>query len=75
MEKYKNLSGKSPVTSFEIGEDFIRVQFSGGHIYRYTNVSAGFRNIEHMKQLAIKGRGLGTFISKKVHDKYARKER
>lgn len=75
MEKYKNFGGDSAVVAFEIGEDFVRVQFSGGHIYRYTNVSAGSQNIEHMKQLAIKGQGLGTFISKHVREKYARKEK
>lgn len=75
MERYKNLSGQSGVTGFEIGTDFIRVQFSDGHIYFYNNTSTGSHNIEQMKQLARIGRGLNTFINSTVRKAYARKER
>lgn len=74
MERYRNLSGDSNIVAYEIGSDFIRVQFSDGSIYRYTYASAGSRNIELMKRLANKGKGLNSFISKTVRKKYARKE-
>ncbi len=75
MERYRNLNGDSGVVAYEVGPDFIRVQFSDGAIYLYTNASAGAHNIEHMKQLAKNGLGLNSFINLNVRKAYARKER
>lgn len=75
MERYKNLSGDSGVAAYEIGPDFIRVQFTDGALYLYTYASAGSHNIEQMKQLARKGQGLNSFINTTVRKLYARKER
>lgn len=36
MEKYLNIDGDSRIVAYEIGNDFIRVLFSGGSIYIYT---------------------------------------
>jgi len=41
MERYKNIDGDSGVTGYEVGADFIRVQFSTGAVYLYTYESAG----------------------------------
>lgn len=71
VERYKNLSGNSGVAAYEIGEDSIKVEFRDGHRYLYTYQSAGKENIEHMKELAITGRGLNTFISRYVRKRYA----
>ncbi len=73
MEQYKNLAGNSGVVAFEIGSDSIQVQFSSGSIYEYTDSSAGTKNIDEMKRLAQCGKGLSTFISRHVRDKYAQK--
>lgn len=75
MEIYKDLDGDSGVAAYEIGPDFIRVQFSTGSVYLYTYGSAGVHNIEHMKQLAKSGEGLNSFITTNVRKAYARKER
>jgi hypothetical protein len=75
MEHYKNLGGDSGVTAYEIGDDFIKVQFRDGSLYLYNYQSAGRSNIEHMKELAIAGRGLNSFISKVVKKAYASKLR
>jgi hypothetical protein len=75
MERYKNLSGNSGVVEYEIGPTFIKVRFSDGTIYRYTESSAGSRNIQRMKNLARKGLGLSSFISATVREAYAGKER
>lgn len=72
MERYRNLGENSGVDSYEIGEDRITVQFTDGTIYLYTYSSAGSANIETMKALAIKGRGLNTFINTTVKKKYVR---
>jgi hypothetical protein len=75
MERYANLGGNSGVVGYEIGHDFIRVQFSDGSIYLYTYTSAGANNIEQMKKLAQSGQGLNAFIIKNARKAYARKER
>ena len=73
MEPYKNLSGVSNVTAYEIGSDSIKVQFKDGGLYRYDARSAGHENVEEMKTLAVAGRGLNTFINQHVRKDYAEK--
>jgi len=75
MESYKNLGGDSNVIAYEIGTDYIKVQFGDGSIYLYTYESAGQSNIERMKSLAIEGEGLNSFIMKNVRKSYASKLR
>ncbi|MCX6580511.1 MAG: hypothetical protein NT166_10030 [Candidatus Aminicenantes bacterium] len=76
MERYKNLGGSSNVVAYEIGEDYIKVQFRDRNkFYLYNYQSAGINNIEHMKKLAITGKGLNGFIRKVVKNKYASKLR
>lgn len=75
MERYLNFNGDSGGVGYEIGADSITVQFSDGSIYLYTYASAGFDNIEQMKQLAQAGGGLNAFINTRVCNAYAKKER
>lgn len=75
MERYKNLGGNSAVAGYELGADSIKVQFSDGSVYLYNYQSTGSNDIEHMKQLAIAGRGLNSFISTVVKKRYASKLR
>ena len=75
MVAYGNLGGSSGVTSYQIGEGSIQVEFKDSALYLYTNQSAGHFNIEHMKALAIAGRGLNTFINISVKHLYAAKLR
>jgi hypothetical protein len=63
METYRNLGGDSGISGYEIGEDYIIVQFSSGQ-YKYTYSTAGSDFIETMKKLAQQGEGLNEFISK-----------
>ncbi|MFC1644941.1 hypothetical protein ACFL08_02870 [Patescibacteria group bacterium] len=78
MEKYKNLGGDSNVITYEIGDDFIDVEFNPSPVFRYTNYrytygSAGDANVEEMKSLATQGQGLSTFINRVVKNKYSKK--
>jgi hypothetical protein len=75
MDHYKNLGGNSNVTAYEIGNESIAVQFGDGSVYSYTYLSAGRDNIEHMKELAIAGQGLNSFINRVVKKLYASKLR
>jgi len=75
MERYADIDNDSGVVGYEIGADFIRVQFSDGAIYLYTASSTGLGDVETMKQLARAGEGLNSFIKRNVGRRYARKER
>lgn len=75
MTKYTNHSGNSGVVAYELGQDFILVEFVNGGRYRYTSRSAGRRNIEEMKRLAMAGQGLNTYINQNVRELFDRKVR
>jgi len=68
MEPYGNQSGDSGVQAFELGDDFIEIQFQGqSRRYRYTSLEIGAEDLERMKKLAIAGKGLATFINQNPH--------
>jgi hypothetical protein len=73
MQRYKNLGGESGVVAYDIDAGQIIVQFKNGDRYLYTEDSAGAANVARMQALAKAGRGLSTFISQHVHDRYERK--
>jgi hypothetical protein len=74
VRPYLNLSGTSGIAFYETGSTFIRVWFHDGRLYTYTYESAGCDNIERMKELAVAGRGLSTYISQhpEVRNGYVR---
>ena len=72
MNSYLNRSGWSNVSTYELGTDYIKVQFNDGSVYLYTYVSAGQHHIELMRQLAIQGQGLNSYINKYVRKNYER---
>lgn len=65
MQAYANNSGKSNIVAYQIGNDYIVVQFanSAAPFYKYTYASAGQTAISIMIRLAQNGRGLNTYIS------------
>ena len=71
MDRYKNLSGRSGVSAFEFGADSITVQFQGGATYLYNNASAGASHIAQMKQLAMAGSGLNSYIDRFMYRSFA----
>jgi hypothetical protein len=73
MKKYGDPCGNSGVSTYEIGDDSIRVRFKSGDIYVYDYRSAGRASIERMKRLAEEGTGLTTYISQHVRENYAEK--
>lgn len=75
MMPYRNLSGTSNVVSYETMEDSIHVVFKGGRYknYLYNSVRPGAAVVERMKQLAMQGYGLNSYISSIVKDRYAKK--
>lgn len=70
MKAYGNLQGNSGVIAYETGKGYIKVCFSGFRIYTYTDASTGEKNIKKMHALAHAGKGLSTFISRYIKDKF-----
>lgn len=71
MEKYRNSGGDSGVSSFETGEDYILVKFSGKvRTYRYSYRKAGQQHVEALKRLARIGSGLNSYINRYVKNLY-----
>ena len=73
MQNYTDVDGDSGVAAYEIGADFILVQFKDGGIYEYTSASVGTSNLTHMMRLAQQGDGLNSFINRNVRKNYSRK--
>jgi hypothetical protein len=68
---YRNRSGNSGVTAFELGDDWIAVRFRSGTTYRYTSAITGAQHVAEMKRRAFAGNGLSSYISEQVGDRYA----
>ena len=49
--------------AFEIGADFVRIQYDRGGIYRYSEFAVGAAYFREMKRLALKGSYLNAFIN------------
>jgi len=73
MKRYRNLDGHSGVTAYECGDGFIRIRFVNGETYEYTDEITGHAHVANMQKLAQAGLGLATYVSRFVHDAYARK--
>ncbi len=74
MQIYKNEHGDSGVVSFELGSDYIKIQFKSPIVYVYTHKKPGQDHVEKMKKLALDGRGLATYISQNVNENFEYKE-
>ena len=75
MKKYLNKGGRSGVTGYDVAPESISVEFNHNATYLYTTKTAGKKVIEKMKQLALTGRGLSTYISQSVRDRFEKKLR
>lgn len=75
MQKYRNSSGDSAIKQFELGPDFIKIEFLDGALYLYDHIKPGSKHVEKMKTLALDGRGLNSYINSHVKKTYAKKIR
>ncbi|MEQ1535729.1 MAG: hypothetical protein ABL923_07595 [Burkholderiaceae bacterium] len=75
MERYKNFSGTSGIVAYEIDTTSIKVQFKDGAVYLYTAQSAGASTLERMKQLAVGGNDLNSYIMTNAKKSYSAKLR
>jgi hypothetical protein len=73
MQPYANKSGNSGITSFELDDDAIVVWFTSGEGYLYGAERPGKAHVEAMRQRALEGVGLATYINQYVRDRYTQK--
>ena len=73
MMIYKNLSRRSNVIGYEIHTDSIIVVFADYSKYEYKYGYAGISNVETMKNLALAGCGLNSYINKYCKYLYSNK--
>lgn len=73
MQPYPDRAGNSGVVAFGLGDSYIDVEFRGGARYRYDGTTPGQQELAIMRRLALAGRGLATYISQHVRDRYAAK--
>ena len=73
MQQYGNERGASGVVAYELHDDAIDIRFANGDVYRYDTTTPGAVDVELMKRFARAGRGLASYISKYVRDRYAAK--
>jgi hypothetical protein len=62
MESYRNRA--SGVKAYQIGIDYILVKFNSFKVYKYSYAKAGRFKVEKMKTLAVRGRGLNSYINR-----------
>lgn len=78
FRKYRG-SAKSPISEYEVGQNFIRVRFGKakgkwkpGKTYQWTEYGVGKENVDQMKKLAEQGTGLRHFIDGTVAGQVSR---
>ena len=69
MREYGKPNGKSGITAYEIGKDYMDIQFRNGKVYRYKKDNVGDLNFLNMVTAALIGCGLNSFINKFVRCK------
>ena len=73
MEEYNHSEGASGVKAYEVGHHSITLEFNDGRTYLYTYQSAGREVVEQMIKLAQEGKGLNSYVSRRVRAAYAEK--
>lgn len=73
MRQYDDLSGNSGASGYEFTEDGILVEFNHKDVYLYDYTKPGKEHVEKMRQLALNGQGLTTYINQYIRGNYRRK--
>ena len=71
FHRYRNLSGHSGVVAYAILPDAVAVQFLDGTVHLYSHDCPGRRHVGRMKTLAREGRGLSTYITRHVGNRFS----
>ena len=75
MERYKKLGKGSGVFGYEIRDNYIIVQFKDGSQYIYNESIPGKYHVTKLKEFALRGIGLNSYINSAIKKNYAAKLR
>ena len=75
MHPYGDHTRQHGAIAYEIGPESIEVEFTSGWIYRFSYENPGALRVDRMKELAVSGRGLSTFISKHLKNRFESRRR
>ena len=73
LQPYATRGQAAGVRAYALLPGGLLVQFQSGEGYLYDETSPGPKHVQRMSELAIAGRGLSTYISRYVHQRYAGK--
>jgi hypothetical protein len=73
LRRYQDRAKNSGVSAYQLGREFIVVQFRDGSAYLYTHERPGRVHVEAMKRHALAGNGLATYINQHVRSDYAKR--
>lgn len=71
FRRYGNRDGRSGVVAYALVGNGIAVRFVDGAIYLYDRDCPGPAHVARMRALAREGRGLATYISRRVGRRYS----
>ena len=74
LTPYGNGNGNSGIIGYEIGNDWMDIEYANGGIYTYTEKNVGEVNFLKMQVFAMQGSGLNAFINKEVRGRGRRRE-
>jgi hypothetical protein len=75
MRQYGTHAKSHGVIAYEVGPDSIDVEFTSGWVYHFSYANPGQLRVDRMKELAESGKGLSTFISKHVKNRFESRRR
>jgi hypothetical protein len=75
MQQYGTHAKAHGVLAYELNPDSIDVEFTSGWIYHFSYSNPGQLRVDRMKELAESGKGLSTFISKHVKNRFESRRR
>ena len=75
MRQYGTHAKSHGVIAYEVGPDSIDVEFTSGWVYHFSYNNPGQLRVDRMKALAESGKGLSTFISKHVKNRFESRRR
>lgn len=71
MYHYRNVGGNSSVVAYDTGVDWLLIRFNDSSLYLYTTKSTSSEDIEYMRKLANDGKGLNSYVNRRIGNKYA----
>lgn len=71
LQRYGTANHEGGITEFALLQGAILLIFRNGAAYLYTDEVPGSAHVERMRGLAVRGKGLSTYVSRHIGTRYA----